>query len=240
MGEGGVDATLIVNAAPGRCAGHLNRGHAIDSIGRQHRRKSDAGETGQIGRLDLRGAVDAKVARPNNLGGQSPVIFERRILHSKRCVRNPAVVTSAIAAIGKDGGSRVVAVEPAVAAVDAMAVRNLVIEFDIKLVVGIMRKSIHTVIEEFSRQIWLRVKVDNCLPDGIDFTRRDDVQDSVILHLIPGRTVRTARDGIEYWILGGGKIPGSLGQRGHRSDNVNGFVVANPFEVSEEKRAVLA
>src|ERR1700722_1429057 len=211
MGEGSVDATLVVNAAPRRCARHLNRRHAIDSIRFEDRGKSYAREVGQVGGLDLRGAVDAKVVRPNNLWSKSPVIFQRRILHGERSVCDPAVISGAIAAVGKDGRRGVVTVEPAVAAVNAMAIRNLVIDFDIELIVGIVRKSVHTVIEEFSRQIWLWIEVDNCLPDRINFAGRDYVENSVVLHLVPRRTIRTARDGIEYWILGRGKISRSLG-----------------------------
>ena len=83
-----------------------------------------------------------KVAGPNRLGIQRPRVFQRAVLHCQRAIADASVISRGISAtISQARGSYEVAVQPAVPTVDAVAIGDLMIEFDIELIVRAMRQA---------------------------------------------------------------------------------------------------
>src|SRR5579864_1680900 len=186
MGKGRIHAALIIKVRPGQVARHLNRGHAVDAVvGRQQRgqsldtarqRRVEARYGGDVGGLDFLDPVDGKTVGPDDMRVHGPGVFQRDVLYVYGIGSN-AVAGRSEGTVSQDHGRGSIAVESAVPSADPVLVADLVIQFDVELVIRSQRYAVEAEVVELprSRHIRLRVKIDDALPDGINFGRRNDV-----------------------------------------------------------------
>src|SRR5580658_3998179 len=119
--------------------------------------------------------VDREVAGPDNTRGQRPGIFERAILRQRGAAPDSISRSVIVEAVSKDHRSVVIRRAAAVASADVIAVVDLVINFDIELIIRSMRDAAEDVVSNWAWQIGLRIKIEDGLADGVDFGRRNYV-----------------------------------------------------------------
>src|SRR5208283_2054082 len=170
VSKGGVGAALIVEIGPGgslATRGYVDRGHAIDPVGLlQNRRQLNAGwqrsiEAGNGGnpwRFLFVHAVDCEVAGPDDVGIYRAGVFDRSILRQRGAACDAVSGSVVVEAISKDHRSVVIGGLAAVASADVVAVVDLMINFDIELIIRLMRDAAENVVINWARQIGLRIK----------------------------------------------------------------------------------
>src|SRR5580704_612202 len=132
--------------------------------------------------------IDGEMARPDDAGIHRPGIFDRTILRQRGAARDAIARPVIVKAVSEDRGSVVIRRTAAVASADVVPVIDLVINFDIELIIRGVRRAAENVIVKFARQIGLRIKIENGLADGIDFALGNYVQATAGLHLRPALT----------------------------------------------------
>src|SRR5207248_1381891 len=142
-----------------------------------------------------------------HFGIDCPRIFQRSVLRLYRINRDSLICGVAIPQDGRRGKT---AAEAAVAAAEPMLIGELVIKFDIELVVRGVDIGIKSKIVELSRKIRLGIEIDDLLADSVDLVRRNYVEVSVVAHLRSARTIWLADDGIVNRIYGVAEISGAL------------------------------
>ena len=129
-------------------------------------------------------AVEGEVVRPDDARIYSVGIFDRCVLGALRRPSNAVSRSVVVEAVAENHRRVVIRGFATVAGTDVIAVIELVIDFDIELVIGGMRGAAEEIVVYSARLIWLRVKIQNGLADRINFTRRN----YVARHAGPART----------------------------------------------------
>jgi hypothetical protein len=165
VGKGSDNAALVEKIGPWRRPCHAEHWHLVHSVGllQQGRQSLNAGRQGSVeardrgntGRRLFVYPIHGRVVCPDSSRVESPGIFERAVLRRSRAVRDSVIIKS----VSQSLRSGEVGPAPAVAAVDALLIVDLVVNLDVELVIRRTRCTGEIVVVEFSREIRLRIKI---------------------------------------------------------------------------------
>src|ERR1700677_4644215 len=182
-------------------------------------------------------AVNSRMACPDHPGADIPGVFERAILRGGWTVGDSIIIE----AVSQYFRSCVVTPTAAVAAINALIVIELVVDLDVELIIRRIGRIGENEVIEFHAIGGLGIKINDSLPDGINFVRRDHVQWPVICDadLQP----RNARIAAGRWVVDmirqSGEVASALRHGWHRLDIAGRRDAADFLEINEEECIVL-